>query len=88
MLSLTFQPLLHNMFLPMFTTVPVDSENEGLFYHPEYASYVFTPSCQDKVTKSTLQNLYIEYLNGTSGFSSFCTTYGNECVKENVDVEC
>ncbi|XP_060580838.1 sushi, von Willebrand factor type A, EGF and pentraxin domain-containing protein 1-like [Ruditapes philippinarum] len=68
--------------------VPVDSENEGLFYHPEYAGYVFTPSCQDQVTKSTLQNLYIEYLNGTSGFSSFCTTYGNECVKENVDVQC
>ncbi|XP_045191476.2 neurogenic locus notch homolog protein 1-like isoform X3 [Mercenaria mercenaria] len=68
--------------------VPVTYEYEDEYYHPEYAGYVYSSSCEDDATRNTLQTLYIDYLKGTDGFSSFCSTYESECMKENVDVKC
>ncbi|XP_053380748.1 fibrillin-1-like isoform X4 [Mercenaria mercenaria] len=69
-------------------SVPVAYEYEDEYYHPEYAGYVYSSSCEDDATRNTLQTLYIDYLKGTEGFSSFCSTYESECIKENVDVKC
>ncbi|XP_053381091.1 fibrillin-1-like isoform X2 [Mercenaria mercenaria] len=69
-------------------SVPVAYEYEEEYYHPGYAGYVYSSSCEDDATRNTLQTLYIDYLKEAEGFSSFCSTYESECTKENVDVKC
>lgn len=70
--------------------VPVDSYEDAEYYQPDYADYVYTStsSCDDDVTREHLQDLYINALQSTDGFSSFCSSYPSECLKENVDVRC
>lgn len=68
--------------------VPVDSVVDGQYYHAEYIIYTFSSSCTDISTKTSLQDLYLEKLQETAGFNSFCTTFSSECIRDNVDVAC
>lgn len=73
------------LYLPV---VPVEGDSDGLYYHHDYASYVYSPSCHDQHTMTTIQDVYIQRLKTTPGFASFCSTFNNECISENVDVKC
>lgn len=68
-------------------SVPVESEDEALIYHPEAISPWF-PSCDVHITMDPIKQHYIDVLKQSGELASYCHKYPEECHADNVAVDC